>query len=292
MKSILKFLAPLSLLLCLLYAATGCSGGLGAIIRYDNAKKYTAAASGELTLPVNNLEVEWVSGEVNIEDYEGTSVKFSEVRSDGVTETDDYTMRYLLDQTDDTLHLKFAKSGVRNNNLSSKALTVRIPRNTTLNSVEVETVSAETVVSVHADACDIETVSGEIACRNASYGEIEAKTVSGTIAVKNVTVARKTEIDSVSGDVVAAFVTLPVAVEAKSVSGDVTLYLPDAGFSVKFDTVSGTFYSGFRDTPKYETVTGGALVNAGSPSCHCTVKTVSGDLYVVKFVGDQTTDQK
>ena len=51
---------------------------------------------------------------------------------------------------------------------------------------------------------------------------------------------------------------------------------------------------GMVEVPVYpdETVTGGALVNAGSPSCHCTVKSVSGRSYVVKFVGDQTTDQK
>lgn len=283
MKRILKFFAPLALLTCLLCAAAGCTGVMGAIIRYDNAKQYTAAASGELTLPVNNLEVEWVSGKVEIVSYEGTTVKFSEVRSDGVTETDDYTMRYLLNQKTDTLYLKFAKSGVRNNNLCSKALTVQIPRNTTLSSVEVEAVSAETIVSVNANTCDIETVSGDIYCRNATYGEIEAKTVSGSVTVKDVTAARKTEINSVSGDVITAFVTLPAAVDVESVSGEITLHFPDEGFSVNFDSVSGDFYSGFNGAPKPEKVTGGKLANAGSPSCNCTVSTVSGNLYVLKY---------
>ena len=283
MKKILKFFAPLALLLCLSCAAAGCTGVMGALIRYDNAKQYTAAASGEV-LSVKNLEVEWVSGKVEIVYYEGASTKFSEIRSDGKTETDDYTTRYLLDQKTSTLHLKFAKSGVRNNNNHcSKTLTVQIPQNTTLNSVEVEAVSAEAVVSVNADSCEIETVSGEISCRNATYGEIEAKTVSGSVAVKDVTVARKTEIDSVSGDAVASFITLPAAVDVESVSGDITLHFPDAGFSVKFDTVSGTFYSSFNGGVKPETVTDGKLTNAGSPSCNCAVETVSGSLTLTRF---------
>jgi len=276
MKKLFKFFIPLFLLVFTVTAA-GCSFGLNAVIRYDNAEKYTASANGTLD-SVSSLDVEWLSGRVLISSHNGENVVFSEERPGGET-NDDYMLRYWLDETN-TLRIRFAKSGTRIKNNYKKDLTILLPLHTELQSFQLETVSADAnIVSVWANDCEIETVSGDVSCR---YAHIEWKanfqSVSGDVVIEDTEISCATEIETVSGDILTKFKTLPPTLSAETVSGDIKFCFPDTGFTVTYSTVSGNFYTELEGKYQNDVFT----YQDGSQVPY-TAETVSGDLGILLY---------
>ncbi len=275
MKKLFKFFVPLFLLVFTVMSA-GCSLGLGPVVRYDNADRYTAAANGTLDT-VSSLDVEWISGRVLISYQDSDKIVFYEERPDE-GENNDYMLRYWLDETN-TLRVRFAKSGTRIRNNYKKDLTILLPTNTELQSLELETVSADANVSVWTNACEIETVSGDLSCR---YSHIEwkagFKSVSGDVVIEDTEISCACEIETVSGDILTKFKTLPPTLSAETVSGDVKLCFPDTNFTVKYATVSGNFYTELDGNYQNGVFT----YKDGSQIPH-TAETVSGDLGILLY---------
>lgn len=166
--------------------------------------------------------------------------------------------------------------------------------------VDVSCVSAPVVVSGFEGGTRIKTVSGDVTLSKLGT-EVDVKTVSGDIQAKNI--AAELKLKSVSGD--AAVVDGSCRwVDAKAVSGDVLLDLDldpsgsydvqtvsgdvslrttsEPNLSIDVKTVSGTFISDFGPV----TSEGGGRRNVhhviGNGGARLWVKTVSGDLRLVR----------
>ena len=81
-------------------------GRTAAGMSYPDADKYIIGST-TVTGPVNNLYVDWTSGQVNIEYHDGTGVIVSETANRDLSEDD--KLRWWLDG--DTLRIRFAKPG-------------------------------------------------------------------------------------------------------------------------------------------------------------------------------------
>ena len=113
-------------------------GRTAAGMSYPDADKYTVGNT-TVTRPVNNLYVDWTSGQVNIEYHDGTGVIVSETANRALSEDD--MLRWWLDG--DTLRIRFAKSGFRISVNLDKHLTVSLPKGTVLKSADIGTTSGD-----------------------------------------------------------------------------------------------------------------------------------------------------
>ena len=214
------------------------------IIRYENAGKYDKG-NGSVSDAMEELEINWIAGEVELLPYDGDAVEFSETSEQEVK--DAFVMRYRLEGK--TLYLQYAKSGKWKFGKLSKNLTVRIPRELRLSQIRIHTISAQMQLSgLQTDTLKIETVSGNIRLDDGeAMNALSLETVSGKA---NLTMLRVADlnVNTVSGSV---SVRTKITRRAKldSVSGDLSLFLPpDSSFAARVDTVSGSFNSDFETT--------------------------------------------
>ncbi|MBQ8814931.1 MAG: DUF4097 family beta strand repeat protein [Lachnospiraceae bacterium] len=257
--------------------------------QYDDAGKYTPGGAA-LTSAVNNLDIDWVSGEIEIVYHDERTIVFSETSNR--EEDEQLAMRYWLDG--DTLRIKFAESGNWNFGDLHKTLTVMLPADLVLNELEIDTVSANLKAHrIAAKRADMDTVSGWIDIEEAavsqsfnadttsgditamfagSLGELEIDTVSGKTQI-SVDQLGEFEINSTSGAVSLSAANAPASGEIGTVSGDVELILPEtAEFTVEINTVSGEFDS------EFSLAKNGDRYSCGSGACRYEVETTSGNI--------------
>ena len=287
MKTVYVFLAAVLLVLSL----SGCGFWNHAGFIYADADKYTVGG-GELGDKIEAVEVDWIAGKVEVTTDKGSLVRFSETASRAISQAE--TMRYWLDGT--TLHIKYYKSGLIEPKYLSKTLTLSLPEGLSLSDLNVNTVSADafttdtaaqniriTTVSGRIDAADVtanslmlDTVSGNI--KGTLQGQtdtLSANSVSGAIELSADTV-QDFEVDTTSGEVNLSFGNTPKTGKVNTVSGAVTLAVPaDAGFTLKYSTVSGKFESSLPSTSQDNSY----VFGTGSDGAY-KVNTTSGSLRV------------
>lgn len=217
--------------------------------RYDHASRYTA---GECSIDqrVNRLDVNWISGQVNIEQHSGDEIILSETASRSMKQNE--KLHWLVENG--TLYVKYVRSGKINLSRLDKDLTILLPEHLQLSDVLISCVSA----NVQAELPEAESVT-----INSVSGEAEAA-------------LQKTEnvqIDTVSGNMLLRFAQAPKSIDAHAVSADVTLHLPEnAGFAADMDSVSGQIGGRLADGN-----TGKSLTH-GNGACSIRMDSVSGDL--------------
>lgn len=191
---------------------------------YDDAGKYNVGAAS-VAGNVTDLEIDWVTGNVSVAYGDVENVTFSEKSEETLTEEN--TVRYWLENS--TLHIKYAKSGVKltNENSPEKDLTVLLPETLFLNGLEIEAVDANVVLTdINAGDVDIDNVSGNL---DATFGKV-----------------REFSVSVVTGDAAMRFMTAPTDGEYSNVHGDLTMYLPeDTGFTLEVSKLKGSFESEF-----------------------------------------------
>ena len=179
-------------------------------------------ALGGASLPVDGIreiEIEWIAGEVEIECYEGSEIVFSETSAEQLSERQ--TMRYLV--KDGELEIRCCES--KTVQLPEKTLTVQIPASLIADELEADVVSASlTARGVQAREIKLESVSGNICADGLTAEKLQIDTVSGIAEILRCDVARKLKIDTVSGNA-----AMQLAASA-------------TGFTLKFDTVSGSVH--------------------------------------------------
>ena len=159
-KSKFLLVALIVVLLCLVSGTYSIFGGKVSIglAAFANADKYTVGDT-EITSTVENLDIDWTSGKVNIEYHAGSGVSVSEVANRDTSE--DEKLRWWLDGT--TLRIKYAKPQLTFFNNLKKTLTVSLPEGITLKNVDIDTTSADvTVPSMTADEIKFDTTSGDV----------------------------------------------------------------------------------------------------------------------------------
>lgn len=295
----------------------GCSAlnfpGLSSFT-YRDADKYTMGNAELPTGEISSIEIDWVSGEVNVAYHKEDTIVLSETANKELN--NNTTMYYLVDN--DMLRVKFAKSGKRIPSALNKELTLYLPEGMELEEVMIDTVSADVNVSeLSAEKTNIDTTSGDIIVEDVIFSEqakfdttsgditakfmaaknIEADSTSGDVQITTkeasdmisldtvsgdmeltIAGAKKVELDSTSGEIKLSAAKAPDVLSIDTVSGDVILALPEnSDFTVNWDSVSGSLDSDFamkKDGDSYI---------CGEGSNQYDIDTTSGDLDIKKY---------
>ncbi|MDE7298630.1 MAG: hypothetical protein K2N94_07345, partial [Lachnospiraceae bacterium] len=118
-------------------ATLGCGCSAGGV--YKNADKYTMGNAELQADGIEKLDIEWLSGTVEISYHSENTIVISETSNKSLDEKT--TMYYLVDG--DTLRVKFAKSGNWDFKNLSKELEVWLPEGMELKELAADTVSAD-----------------------------------------------------------------------------------------------------------------------------------------------------
>ena len=265
---------------------------------YTDSNSYSIPADG-----IDKIRVEWISGLVRVQPYEGTDIKLDEMSNVDISE--EYALRYKI--ADGKLTVRFCKKhtwyGVDTSMINldeivkPKELVVSVPR-AMLESgeldIQLDGVSNDTYISsAKLNELDANSISGSIDIENVSANEIDLDTVSGLInandcaadTIKVVSISGEMTIDggygnaklnSTSGGVWFTDESDGIKeLKIGTVSGDVTMQLPQgAGFNMMVSTVSGDVSSVF------ELVKNGSNYVYGDASADFDIDTVSGDITI------------
>lgn len=227
-----------SVLLLIVFLLTACN-----TYTYDNAGAYRAA-SGELTFEadtVQSLDVDWVTGSISIEAWEGDTIRVTEHADVSLSAGD--RLRYHLDGK--TLRIRYMQESVLSADLIEKDLLIQIPIALALTELEIDTESADAEIKeINCKRYELESVSGDLKVLATEAAQVlEVDTVSG-VSVLDFEVLSHFEIDSVSGAITISVQTAPGDGEIATVSGDVTLALPeDSHFTVEYQSTGGRLTS-------------------------------------------------
>lgn len=210
--------------------------------------------AGTASIEVENLEINWVAGKINVEFAEVDEIQFSET-SNKELDSDDQ-MRY--QEKNGTLTIDFCKSNMIGiDNVPEKELTLTLPMDYQLSDTDIAVVSAD--VSLPEGFCT-ETLT------------VEA--VSGAVISQGELVISEVKMEAVSGDVNLEIKGLE-DFDMEAVSGNTTLTLPaDAEFSAEIESASGDFSTDF-ETHKDDDV---YIHGAGSTKIE--MESVSGNLEI------------
>lgn len=245
---------------------------VGFVYSYVDADSFVAGPAEIETRNVNRIVIDWVSGSVTVEPYDGDTISVSE------PEQQDEADRLRWRQKGDTLTVRFCAP--MNVHVSgSKDLVVKIPAELAenLRYLQIDTVSADVRVSgVKAGELQTDTTSGDVYAEGA-FGIVDGDTVSGGLEL--VGTAKQVDLDTTSGDFGVGLSETPDKLSFDSTSGDLTLMLPaKRGFEVEYDTVSGDFKCDFalkgKDDSCYEGTEHGKRAELE-------FDTVSGDIWIM-----------
>lgn len=252
---------------------------------------------------VSRINVNWVSGNVEVRVGDGDQITFFETASRALT--DAQKMRYTVSPSG-VLQIKFCaeldnvmnwfENG--NYNMPDKALVLTVPASMlgSLDTLNIDSVSARLEVDgVYGAETILDTVSGKAAVTNIDCEQLRLNSTSGTLQC-DACKAEKLNLDSVSGnirvngtftqisaetvsgEVRIACVTAPEKINVDSVSGSVNVQLPEnAGFTAKLDTVSGSLSCEFPGTLSDK------MVVVGDGSAAYRFDTVSGSIRIEQY---------
>ena len=216
----------------------GCNLGL-TTIKYTNSDKYQVGSDVELSQSVTKIEASWISGNISILGSEQEFVSFVETPKYDLEENQ--KLHYLVENQ--TLYIQCAAVGSYESKYLDKDLTIRVPKNLSLDNLKVETVSSPLTITEISSKMDIDMVSGNISINQCAGTELDVDSVSGKIDVKNCDF-NKIDIDNVSGAVELNNLSSTNNLNVDVVSGNVYLEVKElTGFKVEFDSTSGKIHS-------------------------------------------------
>ena len=218
---------------------------------------------------IREIEIDWVSGEIQIIPTEIDHIKVSEVAARANTEA------MLCRKDGDTLKVSFCKDEfVSLKVIGTKNLTIQVPKDWACQKLEIDAASPKiSVQGLTADEVDLDTAGGESRFDSCTLGELDADTASGNLYLTGT--LENLEYDSASGSVEAELDNVPSEITMDTASGSLSLKLPKgAGFAVNLDTLSGKFRSDF------ETSQDGSRYLCGDGACKIEMESMSGGVTV------------
>ena len=154
----------------------------------------------------DEIDIDWVSGSVQISVWDGDTVRFSEASSAQLREEEQ--LRWEIRERELKIRPCSANTGIHilgQSQFPQKTLTVEIPASMRLKELGVSQVSSVlTAKNVTADEFDLETVSGTADLDGLTVSELEIETVSGDIRFSDLSVSKKISAESVSGTIIMA----------------------------------------------------------------------------------------
>ena len=291
--------------------------GIGAVLifsnsigfTYANSEKYTAGGA-DITDRVENLDVNWKSGNIVLVYHAGKEISVTEEGNREITGDD--RLRWWLDGT--TLRIQYAKSGrFRLFDNLDKTLTISLPEGITLQTAKIHTTSGNIEVpELAAEEAELTVTSGSVSAAaevrkmkaGATSGDLNlrlggktesltAEVTSGSIAAElgdadyakvsctsgGIRISGRVgeaEVSATSGRVdvrLDAFRQLDISVT----SGDVTAALPEhPGFACTAEVTSGEVNVGLAMVKE------GNTYYCGDRSGKCTIRATSGNIRIEK----------
>ncbi len=271
-KSKILTVALIAVLAALAVSAWFSFGTTAAGIEYANADKYTV---GEATVSgaVENLSVDWTSGEVNIESHKGDGVVISETSAKALSEDD--RLRWWLDGT--TLRVRYAKSGFRISFNLEKKLTVSLPEGTVLKSADISATSGDLKIPrLAADEIRLGSTSGNITAVTEA-GKLAASSTSGDVDVRQSGDIDAVDLHSTSGSIACELVNVK-KLTADSTSGGVRVAVTGAAGTLKIGSTSGNIYPEIASADKVEASSTSGSVSGSVNAAEMKIGSTSGDI--------------
>lgn len=236
---------------------------------YKDSKDYIAGARDIDPSGIQNVEINWIGGEINVAYGEGSQISLSE--DSGLSEDDQ--LHSLV--KGDTLYIQFCapRTGIYSMP-ENKRLTVTLPKGMKLNRLDIDAVSAQgDIQGIQAAYCRVDNVSGEYTLTDCSFRDLKIDTVSGECSFSGT--AQTLDMDTVSGGLTAALLAPVEEISMDSVSGELELYIPEGmGFRAEIDSVSGDLECSLPMSKKGDTYI------CGDGAAEIEMDTVSGDMSI------------
>ena len=240
---------------------------------WEPGNSNTVTGSGSIDMnQIENIEIEWVSGSVDVTIVPETESKISFRETNG----EEHPMVHEIKGK--TLVIRFTKPSVNlsfgNLNTPDKDLKVEIPANWLCRSLDISAVSADvTVLLPNARDVEVENGSGKTELRLENSNNVSVETVSGEVSF--IGQCDEFECNSVSGDCDVFLYEDAKEITLESVSGDLTVSLfKEYGFTASIDSASGNIYS------DYSTSVSGGRHTYGDGKIRIEAETVSGDIFI------------
>ncbi len=211
---------------------------------YAHADQYQAGNT-EIASAVENLDIDWTSGAVNIEYHAGSGVKVTETSPNPLTE--DQMLRWWLDGK--TLRIRYLKPGINVNFNLKKDLTVSLPEDAVMKNAEISVTSADVnIPALTADEILLDSTSGNITA------VLAAKKLSSTSTSGDMNLRLNGDPDSVSLSSTSGEIGITLAgaknIEADSTSGNINVTVSGSVGNLRLHSTSGIVTADLADTDK------------------------------------------
>lgn len=251
-KIIAAVLITLSLLLSF------CGYSMTAFTEYSaylNFSSYQTAAGKVSVSDITDIEINWVTGSVRIEESDTDEVSFSEVSSldtekDSLGEatenkevSESLKMRYKVDGG--KLTIQFCKSALRIRTGAvkdlKKDLTVYVPKGTKFSEIKTDVVSSGVYIGyVHTEKFTLNSISADMKLSGCEADAIKCDTVSGNLTVTTDEALQNMDFKSVSGALTVNARSV-INLKADTVSANVELCLREFDFALTLSGISAEF---------------------------------------------------
>lgn len=205
------------------------------------------------TESIQKLDIEWVSGNVNLNRWNGEGIKVVQ------TSWGSFSDKQILkaDITNGTLKIRDGRKGFHLFSFGGTNLDIYVPDQSF-------------------EAMDLDSVSGDVKGTDLDISRINVESVSGNIHLSGA--FAEVQVDTTSGSVMLTSETMLERMDLKAVSGSLTIMIPENdGFTLNFDKVSGGYSTDFNCTQennRYTYKDGSAMFNAD---------VVSGDVKILRL---------
>ena len=231
------------------------SASNGANFNYSDSKSYKVGDT-EISSKVSKITINWLNGTVKVSEYNGDTLSIKDEVESG-TLTEELKLRWK--RSGNEVIIQYAKANKRLDlDGLIKNIVVMVPSSWTLDELDIDVVSADSVVSLkNIDEIDWNSVNGTLEARVDSISSLDGDTVNGDV---NLYVKK-------SG---------PKKLDLESVNSNVTISVPsDTSFTLKRESINGSLDSEFAGK-----VSGNKTFIVGNGEYDWDIESVNGDVTI------------
>lgn len=226
---------------------------------------------------VREIEIDWVSGSIQIMPTDVTEITFTE------SEVIDAKYGMVWKQKNEKLSIAFCAehtfSGFGPRSVLKKDLLIQVPRDWVCDSLEVDTASTTLeVTGLTIREVEVDSASGECVFTDCTVDEFDLDTASGDVRFTGT--LNSMDCDAAAASVYAVLENVPKQINMDIMSGDLDITLPgDAGFTLAMDTMTNHFTSEFTTTSRNGNIIcgdGGCRIKVDGMSSNVTIRKGSG----------------
>lgn len=227
---------------------------------------------------ITELNIDWVDGNIIIEPYDGSKIKFKETSTTKINEKN--ALIYKKKKNSLTINHSPSHFGASFSifNQKTKNLHIYLPEDIALNQIKINIVDSNTSIkNLDFSSLIVDDVDGNLTLSSVIIDNLDYESVDGNLTIKD-SQTKDFKMESISGSMDVALTHCPESIYFDSVDGDANIYLPDdSEFTVDMDFIDGDFNSDFNSTIKDNSFT------TGSGSSKFTLETIDGSVNIKRL---------